>query len=109
MSATSDERFREALRYRAAAISVITVDDGTRRTGFTTNALVPVSTAPPELLVTINRASSSWSVLQTAERFGANVLDRGQQAVAERFAGKGGLRGEARYASDEWVRATVLP
>lgn len=106
MNATLSECFREALRYRAAAISVITVDDGTRRTGFTTNALVPVSVAPPELLVTVNRASSSWSVLQASGCFGANLLDRGQQAVAERFSGKGGLRGESRYVGDEWVQAT---
>jgi flavin reductase (DIM6/NTAB) family NADH-FMN oxidoreductase RutF len=35
--------------------------------------------------------------------FGINILSAEQQHVADRFAGRGGVKGEARYEGAEWI------
>lgn len=94
--------FRQAMRQMAGGVCVITADDGQERSGLTATSVVSVSMDPPELLISVNRGSSSWPVLQSAGRFGINVLNHAQQHVAENFSGKGGLRGVQRYAGDNW-------
>ena len=98
--------FRQAMRQIAGGVCVITADDGQDRTGLTATSVVSVSMDPPELLISVNRSSSSWPVLEKAGRFGINVLNHTQQHVAENFAGRGGLRGAARYAGDDWKQTT---
>lgn len=98
------QAFRQAMRQMAGGVCVITADDGQERTGLTATSVVSVSMDPPELLISVNRGSSSWPVLQKAGRFGINVLSSAQRHVAENFSGKGGLRGAQRYAGDDWGR-----
>jgi len=96
--------FRQAMRQMAGSVCVITADDGQERTGLAATSVVSVSMDPPELLVSVNRSSSSWPVLEKAGRFGINVLNCSQQHVAENFSGKGGVRGAERYANDDWTQ-----
>ncbi|WP_397473536.1 flavin reductase family protein [Pusillimonas sp.] len=104
MNNALNQAFRQAMRQMAGGVCVITVNDGEERTGLTATSVVSVSMDPPELLISVNRSSSSWPVLEKAGRFGINVLNRAQQQVAENFSGKGGLRGAARYADDDWLQ-----
>lgn len=98
------QEFRQAMRQMAGGVCVITAGDGQERTGLTATSVVSVSMDPPELLISVNRSSSSWPVLEKAGRFGINVLSSNQQHVAENFAGRGGLRGPQRYADDDWLQ-----
>lgn len=104
MSVDLNQAFRQAMRQMAGGVCVITADDGEERTGLTATSVVSISMDPPELLISVNRSSSSWPVIEKAGRFGINVLSQGQQQVAENFSGKGGLRGAQRYADDDWTR-----
>jgi len=99
-----NQAFRQAMRQMAGGVCVITANDGEQRTGLTATSVVSVSMDPPELLISVNRTSSTWPVLEKAGRFGINVLSRAQQHVAENFSGKGGLRGAQRYADDDWTQ-----
>ena len=54
------------------------------------------------MLVSVNRTASAWPVLQKHRHFCVNFLSDAQQPVADRFAGKGGVKGAARYEGARW-------
>lgn len=95
-------RFKEAMRHLAGAVSVITVGRGADRTGFTATSVSSLSIDPPSVLVSLNRSSSSWPVLQRHGSFAVNVLAHDQRHIADRFAGFGGIKGNDRYQGGEW-------
>jgi flavin reductase (DIM6/NTAB) family NADH-FMN oxidoreductase RutF len=79
-------------------------------TGMTVTSVSSLSVDPPTLIVSINRDSSSWPLLKRHGFFGVNILTADQIDVAERFTGKGGLKGAARFAGAQWVtRASGVP
>jgi flavin reductase (DIM6/NTAB) family NADH-FMN oxidoreductase RutF len=95
--------FRGAMRHLAGGVSVITVGRGKDITGMTVTSVSSLSMDPPSLVVSINRASSSWPLLKRHGFFGVNILTSDQLDVAERFTGKGGLKGAERFAGAEWT------
>lgn len=99
---TLKEAFRQAMRELASGVCVITVGEATERTGLTATSVSSLSTEPPRLLVCINQSSSTWSILQQRPVFGVNLLTDTQREIADRFAGRGGIKGEARYQGARW-------
>lgn len=99
---THADAFKSAMRHLAGAVSVITTGRGAERTGFTATSVTSFSMDPPAMLVCLNRTSSSWPVLQRHQGFCINVLAHDQLHVADRFAGRGGLKGAARYEGAHW-------
>ena len=97
--------FRGAMRHLAGGVSVITVGRGKDITGMTVTSVSSLSMEPPSLVVSINRASSSWPLLKRHGFFGVNILTADQLEVAERFTGKGGLKGAERFAGASWTTA----
>ena len=100
--AVSADQFRGAMRHLTGGVSVITVGSGKDITGMTVTSVSSLSVEPPTLIVSINRESSSWPILRRQGFFGVNILGAGQLDVAERFTGKGGLKGAARFTGDDW-------
>lgn len=94
--------FRNAMRYLAGAVSVVTTGQGEQRTGFTATSVSSFSVSPPTLLVCLNRDSSSWPILHAHRSFCVNLLAHDQLHVADRFAGRGGAKGVARYEGAQW-------
>ncbi|RWD26497.1 MAG: flavin reductase [Mesorhizobium sp.] len=54
------------------------------------------------MVVSINLNSSTWAAINQHRHFCVNVLRADQMAIAERFAGRGGLKGSARYEGASW-------
>jgi Conserved protein/domain typically associated with flavoprotein oxygenases, DIM6/NTAB family len=98
------DQFKLSMRHLAGAVSVITVGEGDERTGFTATSVSSFSVEPPSILVSLNRSSSTWPVLQRYGSFAVNILADGQEHVADRFAGRGGAKGVQRYEGAEWNR-----
>lgn len=96
--------FRGAMRKLAGAVSVLTVGQGDERTGLTATSVTSVSVDPPTLLICVNRSTSSVAPLLKERAFAINVLRPQHEPVADRFAGKGGLKGPARYEGADWIR-----
>jgi flavin reductase (DIM6/NTAB) family NADH-FMN oxidoreductase RutF len=96
------DRFKDSMRHLAGAVSVITVGHGADRTGFTATSVSSFSIEPPSILVSLNRSSSSWPVLQRYGTFAVNVLAHDQHHIADRFAGRGGAKGGERYQGAKW-------
>ena len=52
----------------------------------------------------------SWPILAQDGFFGVNILNADQLDIAERFAGKNGLKGADRFIGAEWItRASGVP
>jgi flavin reductase (DIM6/NTAB) family NADH-FMN oxidoreductase RutF len=108
--AVSPDHFRGAMRHLAGGVSVITVGRGKDITGMTVTSVSSLSVEPPTLIVSINRESSSWPLLKRHGFFGVNILTADQIDVAERFTGKGGLKGADRFAGAQWTtRVSGVP
>jgi flavin reductase (DIM6/NTAB) family NADH-FMN oxidoreductase RutF len=99
----SSNDFRGAMRHLAGGVSVITVGHGKDITGMTVTSVSSLSVDPPTLIVSINRESSSWPLLKRHGFFGVNILTADQIDIAERFTGKGGLKGADRFAGARWT------
>src|SRR5882762_5405432 len=99
----SPDDFRGAMRHLAGGVSVITAGRGKEITGMTVTSVSSLSVDPPTLIVSINRESSSWPLVNRHGFFGINILKADQLDVAERFTGKGGLKGADRFAGAEWI------
>jgi len=105
----SDE-FRGAMRHLTGGVSVITAGRGKEISGMTVTSVSSLSVEPASLIVSLNRAASSWPLVKRHGVFGVNILSADQVEIAERFTGKGGLKGAERFASAEWTtRATGVP
>lgn len=102
--------FKRAMRSLAGGVSVITVGQGPDINGMTVTSVSSFSIDPPTMLVSINRNASSFPMLVKTGTFGINVLAADQREVAERFAGKDGIRGADRFANANWrTGATGVP
>ncbi len=106
----SSGEFRGAMRHLAGGVSVITVGRGKEIAGMTVTSVSSLSVDPPTLIVSVNRNASSWPLLERHGFFGVSILTSDQLDVAERFSGKDGLKGAARFAGARWfTRMTGVP
>src|SRR5882724_1353250 len=102
--------FRNAMRQLTSGVSVITAGRGRDVSGMTVTSVSSLSVDPPTLIVSINRESSSWPLVKRYGFFGVNILTSDQIHIAERFTGKGGLKGVDRFAGARWMtRASGVP
>ena len=109
-SDVSSGDFRSAMRRLAGGVSVITAGRGKDISGMTVTSVSSLSVDPPALIVSINRDASSWPLVKRYGVFGVNILTSDQVDIAERFTGKGGLKGAARFAGADWTtRASGVP
>src|SRR5438874_10498758 len=102
--------FHTAMRSLAGGVSVITAGSGSEISGMTVTSVSSLSVDPPALIVSINRASSSFPLLKRYGFLGVNILNADQFDIAERFTGKDGLKGADRFAGAKWTtRASGVP
>ena len=102
--------FRGAMRRLTGGVSVVTAGRGRDISGMTVTSVSSLSVDPPALIVSVNRSASCWPLLQRYGCFGVNILTSDQIDIAERFTGKGGLKGAGRFAGAEWTtRASGVP
>jgi flavin reductase (DIM6/NTAB) family NADH-FMN oxidoreductase RutF len=102
--------FRNAMRQLTGGVSVITAGKGRDISGMTVTSVSSLSVDPPSLIVSLNRESSSWPLVKRYGVFGVNILTSDQIDIADRFTGKGGLKGADRFGGARWTtRASGVP
>ena len=94
--------YRAIMRHQAGAVTVIACGTAGARAGLTATAVASLSDEPPTVLACVNRTTWAHDAILRAQAFSVNLLSDAQQEVAERFAGKGGLKGEARFEGVRW-------
>lgn len=97
------ESFRHAMRRLPSGVSVITVGKGSDVSGLTVTSVSSLSIEPETVIFGINRKSSAWPILSRYGVFGVNVLNARQAEIAERFSGRGGVKGAGRYLGARWM------
>jgi flavin reductase (DIM6/NTAB) family NADH-FMN oxidoreductase RutF len=102
--------FRNAMRQLTGGVSVITAGRGRDISGMTVTSVSSLSVDPQALIVSINREASSWPLVRRYGFFGVNILTSDQIDIAERFTGRGGLKGADRFAGAHWMtRVSGVP
>jgi len=71
-----------------AGVAVVSVAAGTGFRGLTASSFASVSLEPPTLLVCLDSLGLTRDAVAATGRFNLSVLERGQEFVAERFAGR---------------------
>jgi flavin reductase (DIM6/NTAB) family NADH-FMN oxidoreductase RutF len=94
--------FRQALAAFAGPCSAIAAGRPGERTGLIVTSCVSPSADPPLLLAAISSGASTLAAIEREGCFGWSVLGEAHEAVARRFAGFGGVKGEARFEGAEW-------
>lgn len=98
------------MRHLAGGVCVVSVGDGSKRSGLVATSVVSLAMDPPTLLVCVNRTSSTWPLIEQFRTFAVNLLTHRHLLLAQRFAGMGGVKGADRYVGFEWSRvATGAP
>jgi flavin reductase (DIM6/NTAB) family NADH-FMN oxidoreductase RutF len=97
------EGFRMAMRELAAGVSVVTTGLGKGRAGLTVTTACSLSMTPPSLIVSIQRSSRALKAILAFGAFGVNILTADQREIADRFSGRMGLRGDARFDGHDWT------
>jgi flavin reductase (DIM6/NTAB) family NADH-FMN oxidoreductase RutF len=93
-----------AMRQIASGVSIVTAGDAeTGRTGVTATAVTSLSLSPPTIIVCLNQQSSDGVRIARNHSFAVNVLAADQIEIGERFAAKGGLKGDSPFAAGTWT------
>jgi flavin reductase (DIM6/NTAB) family NADH-FMN oxidoreductase RutF len=82
--------FRRTLGMFATGVTILTTRVGENVHGMTANAFMSVSLRPPLVLVSIDRRARMNDLLHEGTRLGVNVLEAGQAALSDHFAGRPG-------------------
>jgi flavin reductase (DIM6/NTAB) family NADH-FMN oxidoreductase RutF len=109
---TLRDDFIHAMSRAAATVSVVTTDGPAGLAGVTVSAMTSVSAdgEAPTMLVCINRSASAAEPILENGCFAVNVLEAGQQPIADIFAGRTNAQGGARFDDLPWDRlATGAP
>ena len=99
--------FRDAMSQVASAVHVVTTAGPTGRFGLTATAVASVSDAPPMVLVCIEAGSRTLAAIRANGVFCVNTLPGGAFDLAETFASRRGIDGEARFATERWTVLTT--
>ncbi|PTM42424.1 flavin reductase family protein [Bosea sp. 124] len=94
--------FRDAMARVASAVHIVTTIGPHGRIGLTATAVASVSDAPPTVLVCIARPSRTLAVIEASGVFCINTLPGDGDELAEIFASRRGIEGEARFGSRRW-------
>jgi len=97
------QKLVDAMRQLASGVSVITTGRSPHRTGYTGTAVFSLSIDPERLVISVNKNASSFAAIRDHGSFAVNVLRADQVAIADRFAGLGGVKGEDRFQGAEWT------
>lgn len=99
--------FRAAMSRLAAGVSIVTSRDaeGNPR-GLTATAVCSVSLHPPLVLASLSTGSTTHAAVEAAGAFALNLLGRGEEDLARRFAG----RSDGKFDGVAWeTGATGCP
>jgi flavin reductase (DIM6/NTAB) family NADH-FMN oxidoreductase RutF len=82
------DEFREAMAAVAAGVVVVSARAGRGYRGLTASSFTSVSIDPPLVLVCLDRLTQTRDAVAEGGAFNVSVLERRQEFVAERFAGR---------------------
>lgn len=103
------DRLKAAMRRMPGPVALITTTDPDTGAyaGLAASAIIPVSMAPPSMLVAVNRSASAHATIERAGRLCINLLCNSQTALVAPFAGMAPR--DTRFTGDDWAERDGLP
>jgi flavin reductase (DIM6/NTAB) family NADH-FMN oxidoreductase RutF len=101
------DSYRAIMRHQAGAVTVIACGPVGQRSGLTATAVASLSDRPPTVLACVNQTAGAHDQIVRGNAFSVNLLTTAHQGIAERFAGKGGFKGEDRFTGFDWRTLTT--
>mgnify|MGYP005837645101 CR=1 FL=1 len=95
------------MRLVGASVLIVTTRWRGDALGLTATAVCSVSADPPHLLACINRDAEAHDAIRASGRFAVSLLAARHRELAERFAGRSGVNGPARFAEGRWVEGRL--
>ena len=95
--------FRQAMAQVTSAVHIVTTRGAMGRAGLTATSVASVSDAPPTMLVCVDGISRTLTAIEASGTFCINALAGNDGELAEIFARRRGIEGEARFATAEWT------
>ncbi|MEX1141080.1 MAG: flavin reductase family protein [Thermoleophilaceae bacterium] len=93
----------------ATGVAVVTTEDGGELHGMTVNSLTSVSLEPPLVLVCFTDDARTAAAAARRGAFALHLLSRRQQALSDRFAGRGEDHFEGVDVALDEIGLPVLP
>ncbi len=75
--------------------------------GLAASAVIPLSMAPPSMLVCVNRSASAHAVIEASGRFCINLIGARQTGLVAAFSGS--ARRDERFVAGDWDERHGLP
>ncbi|NSY61483.1 flavin reductase family protein [Agrobacterium tumefaciens] len=97
---TSPREFKDAMASLVFTVAVATASHAGERIGRTITSFMPLSAEPPLLMISIDASSRMVDLVAASRRFSVTALSRGQEEIADVFAGKGNLLD--RFSVGHW-------
>lgn len=103
------QKLRTALRRLPGPVCIITTHDEATDApvGMVASAVIPVSMAPPSMMVAVNRSAYCHGAISSSKRFCINLLSTKQSALVPLFSDPS--RREERFREGGWDFADKLP
>ena len=79
---------REVMRRWVTGVAILTSGSREVRHGMTVSSLTSISVQPPLVAITMSNSTRTKHLVDETEFFAINLLSEGQQALADRFAGR---------------------
>lgn len=102
MPTPSQQAFKDAMAHVVASVFLVTTDGPAGKAGFTATSVTSVSHAPPSLLVCANQSGHSLAIIERNGCFALSLLAVQDKYLANRFAGRDGIEGDARFDGACW-------
>src|SRR4051794_40218602 len=99
--------FREAIGLLPTGVTVVTAFGEAGPSGATANAVTSLSLQPMLMLACLDRGSRTLRSVQSAGRFGVNVLGAGHEHLARQFSTK--VPEPDKWDGVEWVERSGVP
>jgi flavin reductase (DIM6/NTAB) family NADH-FMN oxidoreductase RutF len=96
--------FWRVLSQRAVGMTIVTAQSDDGPVGFVGLSAAHVTADPPTALVSIDRKTSALTGVLSRRHFAINFLPAQAAALVDRFGGKSGVTGAARFDPGEWTR-----
>ena len=103
----SSEKFREALRYFPAGVTIVTIKSPKQEKphGLTVSAFASISPEPPLIMIAIDHRASGHEMLEEEGAvFAVNILSQEMSELSNRFAW---IKDEDRFAVGDWGTAVT--
>jgi flavin reductase (DIM6/NTAB) family NADH-FMN oxidoreductase RutF len=85
---TKSEMLRQAMRFWATGVTVVTAEHEGIQHGMTVSSFTSVSLDPSQVLISLAQDSRTHDLILHSRNFGITILDSSQQEICDRFAGR---------------------